>query len=292
MKVELTIFTPTYNRCEMLKKLYKSLIEQSNKEFVWMIVDDGSTDETKEFVEQIKIENKINIEYYYKSNGGKHTAMNLAIDNCNTSFLLCIDSDDSAMKNDVEVIYKNLYHIKDNILGLVFPRKNTINQLKMLKRFDKKEIDIMDLKFVANMIIETSIVFSVDILKRNKFPVYKNEKFLSEEILYNKLCEYGKFKYINQYVVNSEYLESGLTNNIYTNYKKSFNSSILLQKSRYKFVNKYDFRIRIINQIKAIININALCIVTKKNIFLYTPSKLLSILLIPISIIWGVFKYE
>lgn len=292
MKVELTIFTPTYNRCEMLKKLYKSLIEQSNKEFVWMIVDDGSTDETKEFVEQIKIENKINIEYYYKSNGGKHTAMNLAIDNCNTSFLLCIDSDDSAMKNDVEVIYKNLYHIKDNILGLVFPRKNTINQLKMLKRFDEKEIDIMDLKFVANMIIETSIVFSVDILKRNKFPVYKNEKFLSEEILYNKLCEYGKFKYINQYVVNSEYLESGLTNNIYTNYKKSFNSSILLQKSRYKFVNKYDFRIRIINQIKAIININALCIVTKKNIFLYTPSKLLSILLIPISIIWGVFKYE
>ena len=292
MKVELTIFTPTYNRCEMLKKLYKSLIEQNNKEFVWMIVDDGSTDETKEFVEQIKEENKINIEYYYKSNGGKHTAMNFAIDNCNTSFLLCIDSDDCAMKNDVDVIYKNLYHIEDNILGLVFPRKNTINKLEMLKKFDEKEIDIMDLKFIANMIIETSIVFSVDILRKNKFPVYKNEKFLSEEILYNKLCEYGKFKYINQYVVNSEYLESGLTNNIYINYKKSFNSSILLQKSRYKFVNKYDFRIRIINKIKAIININALCIVTRKNIFLYTPSKLLSTLLIPISIIWGVFKYE
>ena len=292
MKVELTIFTPTYNRCEMLKRLYNSLIKQSNKAFVWMIIDDGSTDGTKEFVGQIKSENKINVEYHYKENGGKHTAMNLAINYCKTSFFMCIDSDDNAMESDVNEIYKKLYYIKDNVLGIVFPRKNEINKLEILQKFDEKEIDIMDLKFISNMIIETTIVFSIDVLKKYKFPVYENEKFLSEEILYNKLSEYGKFKYINQYIVESAYLVTGLTNNIYCNYKKSFNSSILLQKSRYKFVDKYGFKIRIINKIKAIININALCIIAKKNVFLYTPSKIFSILLMPISIIWGVLKYE
>ena len=73
-----TILTPTYNRGENLKKLYKSLLKQKDNNFEWVIVDDGSTDNTKEIIQQFLQEAKINLKYLYKENGGKHTALNLS----------------------------------------------------------------------------------------------------------------------------------------------------------------------------------------------------------------------
>ena len=78
MMKTVTIITPTYNRAELLKKLYQSLEQQNNKDFEWLIVDDGSTDRTKEAVEEITDNATFHINYIWKENGGKHTAMNFS----------------------------------------------------------------------------------------------------------------------------------------------------------------------------------------------------------------------
>ena len=107
MQNKLTIFTPTYNRMELLKNLYSSLKNQTNKNFIWFIVDDGSTDNTKQLVNELKNEAVLNISYVKKENGGKNTAMDYAHSNCETEFIACVDSDDYLTENAVEEIYKD-----------------------------------------------------------------------------------------------------------------------------------------------------------------------------------------
>ena len=90
----LTIFTPTYNRDQLLPKLYASLCQQTNKNFVWSIVDDGSTDGTKSLIREYINENKIDIVYFYQKNSGKYVAHNTGVLRCTTELILCVDSDD------------------------------------------------------------------------------------------------------------------------------------------------------------------------------------------------------
>ena len=100
----LTVFTPTYNRKHLLPVLYKSLCAQTDKNFIWLLIDDGSSDGTEETVKQWQNENKINIEYFYKKNGGMHTAHNAAYRLISTELNVCIDSDDSMPEDAVEKI--------------------------------------------------------------------------------------------------------------------------------------------------------------------------------------------
>ncbi len=100
----LTIFTPTYNRGYIINNLYDSLCCQTCKDFVWLIVDDDSIDNTKELVERWIEENKIKIIYYKQKHGGKHRAMNFAVENSKSEFFFTVDSDDKLTNDAVEKI--------------------------------------------------------------------------------------------------------------------------------------------------------------------------------------------
>ena len=101
----LTVFTPTFNRAYILHRCYESLLRQTNKNFIWLIIDDGSTDNTKKLVtEWMNKENGFEIRYEYKKNGGMHTAHNKAYELIDTELNVCIDSDDFMPDNAVELI--------------------------------------------------------------------------------------------------------------------------------------------------------------------------------------------
>ena len=101
----LTVFTPAYNRADLLTRCYESMCKQTNKNFIWMIVDDGSTDNTREISESwVKNTKDFKVIYIYKVNGGLHTAYNTAIANIDTELCVCIDSDDFMPDNAVELI--------------------------------------------------------------------------------------------------------------------------------------------------------------------------------------------
>ena len=119
----LTVFTPAYNRAETLKRTYESLCEQDCKEFIWLIVDDGSTDDTQELVQNwIKKNNGFEIKYIYKENGGMHTAHNVAYENITTELNVCIDSDDRLAAGAVTKIKNKWNKVKNKgyagIIGL------------------------------------------------------------------------------------------------------------------------------------------------------------------------------
>ncbi len=112
-KFKFTIFTPTYNRAYMLENLYNNLKEQTFKDFEWLIVDDGSTDNTKELVNTFIDEKLININYIIKQNGGKHTAMNLGSEYSQGELFFVVDSDDGLVKDALEKMNKSWQSVKE-----------------------------------------------------------------------------------------------------------------------------------------------------------------------------------
>lgn len=102
----LTVFTPTYNRAHTLGRLYQSLCEQTNKDFEWLVIDDGSTDSTASLIQSFIEENKILVRYIYKDNGGLYTGYNTAYANIETELNVCVDSDDAMPANAVEIILR------------------------------------------------------------------------------------------------------------------------------------------------------------------------------------------
>ena len=117
----LTVFTLTYNRAYCLHKCYESLLRQTCNDFEWLIVDDGSTDDTRNLVETWIGENRIPIKYLYKENGGMHTGYNVAYDNIFTELAVCIDSDDYMTDDAVEKIVSHWQKDKDEqYAGMIF----------------------------------------------------------------------------------------------------------------------------------------------------------------------------
>jgi glycosyltransferase involved in cell wall biosynthesis len=120
----LTIFTPTYNRAYTLERVYNSLINQNNYKFEWLIVDDGSIDETKKLIEKFKNNDPpFEINYIYKLNGGKHTTYEYCSKYAKGEYYISLDSDDELTPNTVEIAYKYINDIKvkkyDFVAGIV-----------------------------------------------------------------------------------------------------------------------------------------------------------------------------
>ena len=100
----ITVLTPTFNRASLLPRLYKSLCKQTYRDFEWLVIDDGSSDHTKEILDQFVEENKISIRYYYKTNGGKHTAINLGLDVAKGEIFFIADSDDVLLPDSLSIV--------------------------------------------------------------------------------------------------------------------------------------------------------------------------------------------
>lgn len=211
---KITIITPTYNRANLLKILYNSLLKQTVKDFKWLIIDDGSIDETKKVVDKIIDEKKLEIEYVFKENGGKHTALNVAFSNLKTELAVIVDSDDMLTDNAIETIifYHNKYKKhKKNLWGYVFLRGHDLNT--PFVKFPEEETIANYNDYIINAGIngDKCEVFYSNILKKYQFDVYKNEKFIGEGYLWSKISNNYDMVFINKVIYLCEYLDDGLT---------------------------------------------------------------------------------
>lgn len=209
-----TVLTPTYNREKFLDKLYKSLLNQTCKDFLWYIVDDGSEDGTGNCVKLWKKENKISIIYKKKINGGKHTALNLGIAEINTELTFIVDSDDWLPANAIENIVKahNLYKSKDNLCGYSFLRFYPDGKVNTAYFPENGKIDTyVNVRINGNIGGDKAEVFYTEKLKQFPFPVYQNEKFLPEDLVWVKMSGPYKMVHFNECIYISDYLEGGLT---------------------------------------------------------------------------------
>lgn len=213
---KITIFTPTYNREYTLKNLYKSLLKQKNKNFEWLIVDDGSKDNTKKLIEKFISENKINIRYYYQKNSGKHIAINNGVNKAKGNLFIIVDSDDYLTDNALEVIddyFKKLPQ-NDKFAGIGGLRCHTTGEI-IGKTFDGEYLDATSLeRRKHNILGDKAEVFYTEVLKKHPFPQVEEEKFLNEAYIWNKIANDGyKIRWFNKPLIICEYLPDGLTKN-------------------------------------------------------------------------------
>ncbi|MGC6553318.1 glycosyltransferase family A protein [Streptococcus sp. VTCC 12905] len=262
----LYIVTPTYNRAKELCILYKTLKSQTCLDFKWLVVDDGSTDETPLLIAKFQEDSCVAIDYLKKDNGGKHTAYNLALDymskiDCH----IVVDSDDWLAMDAVEKILQDLEKTSNKEIGIVYPRYGRDSSPQWLSD-NVKYVSIPDIKLKYGLSIETAIVIKNLFIGQLRLPSFEGEKFLSEEIFYIMLSEFGKFLPLNRRIYFFEYLEHGLTNNIFHLWKKNPKSTYLLFKERKKYIlqNLSGFN-RIVELFKVSLNEQALSLATSKN---------------------------
>lgn len=285
----ITVLTPTYNRAYILSKVYDSLVRQTNKQFEWLVIDDGSTDNTYEVVSKYINESKIKIKYFYKENGGKHTALNYGVKKVNTKYVIILDSDDYLKEDCIEIVLKkwNKYDKNKKIGCLsflkVFPNNKVIG-----KTYEESEIisNHIDFRYNRSLLGDMCEVFRSSVLKKYPFPVFENEKFLSEAIVWNKIAYDYDTVYINYPIYVANYLEDGLTSN---SLKLRYNNPIgALENANMFLDNRFKLSIRLKNAILY----NGFSIIAGKNfisILNKSNNKFLTLLFYPVGLIFWVW---
>ena len=213
----ITVLTPTFNRGGGLQSLWDSLQKQTVKEFEWLVVDDGSTDGTKNLITQLQEKSDFPIRYIYKNNGGKHTALNVGIQTICSELIFIVDSDDCVTDDAVESILKihKKYRSQNNICGYAFLRAFPDGKVNG-KKFDVNEKigSYIDVRVNGDDTgADKAEVFKTHCLKEFPFPEYPNEKFLGEDLVWVRMARKYEMVHINKAIYVGNYLEDGLTNN-------------------------------------------------------------------------------
>ncbi len=288
----LTVFTPAYNRAHTLVRTYESLKNQSCKEFIWLIIDDGSTDNTAELVKQWQDEEAgFEIQYIYKENGGMHTAHNTAYENIKTELNVCIDSDDCMPFDAIESILKKWKDVKSKgYAGIIGLDDNMSNG------------EIIGTGFTSGLTETTlsgyyssggkgdkKLVYRTDVIKSYPpYPVFEGEKYVALAYKYRLIDQDYKLSVLDKVLCNVEYQENGSSATMFKQYLKypkgfAFWRKICMQYPESKT------RLIIDN-----IHYVSSCIIAKdKDIVKNSPQKLLTVLCIPLGLLLTIYiKYK
>lgn len=212
-----TVLTPTFNRGGVLRSLWDSLQKQTVKDFEWLVVDDGSTDGTNNLITQLQEKSDFPIRYIYKSNGGKHTALNVGIQTICSELTFIVDSDDGVTDDAVESILKihQKYRSQNNICGYALLRAFPDGKVNG-KKFDVDEKigSYIDVRVNGDdTSADKAEVFKTHCLKKFPFPEYPDEKFLGEDLVWVRMARKYEMVHINKVIYIGNYLKDGLTNN-------------------------------------------------------------------------------
>lgn len=218
------VFTPTYNRAYILPTLYESLVSQTSQDFMWLIVDDGSTDGTCSLVSSWKQEGKVDITYVKKENGGKPRAINTGVALCECPLFFCVDSDDHLVPGAVARIVDDYEAIRDDnrIAGIVALR-GTDEHTPMVTWIPDglTEVKYWDLFEKYHFAGDTSLIHKTEVLRKYPYDVAPGEKFIAETSVYYRLDDHYLMRTDNTILTICHYLPDGLTKNFAKNVREN-----------------------------------------------------------------------
>lgn len=238
----ISIITATYNRAKYLKRVYESINIQKIKNVEWIIIDDGSTDDTKEIVKELIKNSSFKIKYYYQENAGKMTAINKGMKEATLPLVMELDSDDYLKEGALETIKECLVKDSDDLGAFVFLR--TMKGHKVLK-FPLVKGTLFNLYNKYLYEGETTIVFKRNVRKNYDYELEENEKFITEAYLYNQIAKNYNYYFINKQIVDGNYENDGYSlniNDIFFKYPKGYYKyykDVLLIKGDIKFKKYY-----------------------------------------------------
>ena len=290
--VRLTVFTPAYNRADLLPRCFESMKRQTNKEFIWMIIDDGSTDGTRELVEGWMAQPlDFTLLYYYKENGGLHTTYNEAISHIDTELCVCIDSDDFMPDDAVEKILRFWddrgsdrvagivgldFDLDGNIIGDPLPDQPTVNLIDLLVgKYDLHNGD-------RTNVVRTELYKKVAPMK-----VFSGEKNFNPHYMHLQISTEYDFLVMNENLRFVEYQPGGMSDSMYRQYRNSPKSFAETRKLYLSFPNTgLAFRMR-----QCIHYVSSSIIGRNKSFLKESPAKLLTVLSMPFGVALAAWTY-
>ena len=280
----LTIFTPAYNRAHTLPRTYESLLRQDCKDFIWLVVDDGSTDQTADLVRGWQQnDNGFEIRYIYKENGGMHTAHNTAYENIDTELNTCIDSDDELAVGAVSKIRQKWEQVRDHgYAGLVALDADIRSGQVIGKAFpeDLKETTLTGY-YAGGGFGDKKLVYRTDIIRKYPpYPVFEGEKYFSLAYIYRLIDQSHMLAVLNEVLCNVEYQADGSTNTMYQQYLKNPKGFAYWRIICMRYPES--FKRLLLNTVHYVSS----SIVSKNKRFLKeSPRKILTVLMIPFGVL-------
>lgn len=220
----LTVFTPSYNRAHTLPRTYESLLRQDCKDFVWLIVDDGSSDNTAGLVQSWQqMDNGFEIRYLYKENGGMHTAHNAAYEVIDTELNVCIDSDDCLADGAVKKILDKWNLVKDQGYAGIIGLDADMNGKLIGKGFpDGLTETTLSGYYAAGGSGDKKLVYRTDIIRKYPpYPVFEGEKYVALAYKYRLIDQDYKLAVLNEVLCNVEYQADGSSGTMWKQYLKN-----------------------------------------------------------------------
>lgn len=287
MKIQITVFTPTYNRAHSLHLCYESLVKQKNKNFIWLIVDDGSTDNTGQLVKQWMQEQRgFEIRYIYKVNGGMHTAHNVAYENIDTELNMCIDSDDYVADDAIDKILSFWNENRNDKYAGIIGLDGTFDNQVIGKKFDEslKTTTLIDY-YASGGAGDKKLVYRTDIIKKYPpYPEFEGEKYVGLAYKY-MLCDQDyKLLVLNEILCNVEYQEDGSSMNMYRQYLNNPRGFAFYRKAAMMYQPQFRRRF-----IECIHYVSSSILIPNQKFLKESPKKLMTIFAIPFGIALTVY---
>lgn len=221
----LTVFTPAYNRAHTLLRTYESLCAQTCKEFIWLVVDDGSTDDTAALVKGWQTQdNGFEIVYVYKENGGMHTAHNTAYENIHTELNVCIDSDDAMTPNAVALILEKWRQVKDQGYAGIIALDADLETGEVIGKGFPEEMTATSVigYYINGGAGDKKLIYRTEIINAYPpYPVFEGEKYVSLSYKYRLIDQTYQMAVLNEVVCNVEYQQDGSSKNMYRQYLRN-----------------------------------------------------------------------
>lgn len=287
MPQTLTVFTPTYNRAYTLHLCYESLLRQSSRDFIWLIIDDGSTDDTKELVDQWIERGEIKIHYHFQENQGMHGAHNTAYQLIETELNVCIDSDDYMPDDGVEkIITFWKLNGSENVSGIIGLDAYTDKKIIGTELpVGLKTSTLFDLYHKHGVTGDKKLVYRTDLTKKFPYPIFKNEKYVGLAYKYFMLDRQYQMLLMNDVLCYVEYLPDGSSLNMLKQYRTNPKGFAFFRKELMQLPfgnNLYKYR-------QAIHYVSSSLLSKNFNFFKETPNKLLTILAFPLGLILFIY---
>lgn len=281
-KPVLTVFTPTYNRAYTLHLCYESLQRQTNKEFLWLIIDDGSTDNTKELIDQWIAEGIVSISYHYQSNQGMHGAHNTAYELINTELNVCIDSDDYLTDDAVDKVIacwrKFGNHHYAGIIALNATKDGKVIGTKLPA--EKKAITLTGF-YNSGGKGDKKLVYRTAVMKKYPpYPIFQGEKYYSLGFKYILADQEYSLLIMNEIVCIVEYLPDGSSVNMLNQYRKNPQGFADFRKFLMKYSPNYPDRFK-----QCIHYISSSIMLKNINFIKESPCRLTTVLAIPFGVV-------
>lgn len=289
-QIILTIFTPAYNRAHTLHRTYESLCQQNCKNFIWLVVDDGSQDNTAELVREWQSrDNGFEIRYVFKENGGMHTAHNTAYEHIDTELNTCIDSDDKLAPGAVEKILRKWEQVRNQGYAGIIALDADFDGKVIGKGFPEGMTETTVIGYyAAGGSGDKKLIYRTDVINQYPpYPVFEGEKYVSLSYKYRLIDQEWKMAVLDEILCNVEYQPDGSTGTMWKQYLKNPRGWMFWRKVQMQYPESAK---RLV--INCVHYVSSSILAGDKHFIRESPRKVLTLLCTPVGVLLAAYVKE